>query len=226
MQQVPLDLQFPTPFGFDVFLIGGNLEAFSCLRDWACSPQREQALYLYGDTGVGKTHLLHACVASSQTAGLTSRYIDASQESLDGISQRYDLLAIDHIDSLSLDAQEQLFRLYNAQRESGGACLCAGRHAPTGMNLRADLQTRLAWGLSFPILPPDDADKVTLLRHRALQRGYPVTEDVCRYLVTHSQRDLASLTSLLDQLDRFALASKRPISIILAREWLRGHRPQ
>lgn len=222
IKQIPLDIQFPAPFGFDDFLIGPNLEAFDCLQALAQRGVPELAVYLFGAAGIGKSHLLRATVAAAQAHGLSASYVDARAEVLDEFAAGVDLLAVDHADALSPEAQITLFGLYNAQKERGAALLCAGRHAPAAMDIREDLRTRLAWGLVFQIVSPADEDKTALLQHRAAVRGYQVGEEVCRYLVTHGERDLGSLTTVLDQLDRAAISAKRALTLPFAREVLKG----
>jgi DnaA family protein len=221
MKQLPLDLQLPEPFGFDDFLIGPNLEAFLALKAASDGAPGDPVIYLWGNAGVGKRHLLHASVARAQAAGSSARYWDAAVERLDESAHGYALLAVDHVDGLDDAAQVVLFGLINAQREAGGVIVIAGFQPPRLQGLREDLRTRLGSGLVFEILPPDDEDKAALLRHRARARGCVVDEAVCRWLVTHHSRDLASLTRLLDELDRAALAAGRPMTLPFVRDTLR-----
>jgi DnaA family protein len=221
MKQLPLDLQLPEPFGFDDFLIGPNLEAFLALKSVADGAGDDAVVYLWGVPGVGKRHLLRATVARAAEAGISARYWDAAITPLDESAHGASLLAVDHVDALEPDAQIVLFGLINAQREAGGAIVMAGLQPPLRQwQLRDDLRTRLGSGLVYEILPPADDDKAALLRHRARARGCEVDEAVCRWLVTHRSRDLASLTRLLDELDRAALAAKRPLTLPFVRECL------
>lgn len=226
MQQLGLDLQLPDDFSFDNFLIGPNLAAFVSLKALASHSLPEQAIYLHGDAGHGKTHLLQAAVAWARQQGLRAQSLDARQtpdmhpEDTQGPPPH--LLVIDHLDSLDTAGQMEVFSLYNAQKERAAAILCAGSCPPAAMPLREDLQTRLAWGLTFPILPPEDEDKATLLRHRAAARGSRISEEVCRYLVTHSPRDLGSLVRLLYRLDHAAVAARRTINLPFVREYLKN----
>ncbi|MFC4160024.1 DnaA regulatory inactivator Hda [Chitinimonas lacunae] len=221
MRQLALDLQLPEPFGFDDFLIGPNLEVFTCLKDLADDRLPEKAAYLWGEAGVGKTHLLRATVARASEAGLHACYWDAALEPLGEMAHGYDLLAVDHIERLDQDGQVVMFGLYNAQRERGCALVAAGELPPARLPLRDDLQTRLGWGLVFHVEAPADEDKAALLRHRARVRGCEIGEEVCRYLVTHTSRDLGSLTRLIDRLDHAALAAQRPLTLPFVREALK-----
>jgi DnaA family protein len=221
MRQLALDLQLPAPVGFDDFLIGPNLEAFTALKELALGWPVERHVYLWGEAGVGKTHLLQATVAQAEASGLSARYWDARHTLLNETAHGDALIAVDHVDMLDEDSQVVLFGLINAQRERGAALIAAGPLPPVRLALREDLRTRLGWGAVYRLLPPDDDDKVALLRHHAARRGIRIDEMLARWLVAHHPRDLASLTALVDQLDRAALAAKRPLTLPFAREVLR-----
>jgi DnaA family protein len=221
MKQLPLDLQLPEPFGFDDFLIGPNLEVFLALKDLADGRSSESVIYLWGEHGVGKRHLLQATVARAQEAGYTAHYYDAARSPLEESAHGAQLIAVDHVDALDSESQILLFGLINMQRELGSAIVMSGVLPPMKQQLREDLRTRLGSGLVFEILPPADEDKAALLRHRARARGCDVDETVCRWLVTHRSRDLGSLTRLLDQLDREALAAGRPLTLPFIKDRLR-----
>lgn len=220
MKQLALDLQLPEPFDFDDFLIGPNLEAYLALQALAAREAPEGCVYLWGQAATGKSHLLKATVARAMAHGLFARYWDADQTPLDELAHGFELLAVDHVDALDAEAQIVLFGLINAQREAGRAIVSAGRLPPARLPLREDLTTRLGWGLVYEIGEPADEDKAVLLRHRARARGCAVDEAVCRWLVTHRSRDLGSLTLLLDQLDRAALAAGRPLTLPFVRDAL------
>jgi DnaA family protein len=102
--------------------------------------------------------------------------------------------------------------------------LAAGAASPAGLALREDLRTRLAWGLVYQLRPPSDADKALHLRSEAARRGLRLPDEVVGYLLTRLPRDLPSLNGVLDALDRYSLAAKRPITLPLVREALEARR--
>jgi DnaA family protein len=98
--------------------------------------------------------------------------------------------------------------------------LAAGRQAPAQLALREDLRTRLAWGLVYQLKPLSDTEKAAHLRDQAARRGLRLSDEVLAYLLTRLPRDLASLNHVLEGLDRYSLATKRPLTVPLVREAL------
>jgi DnaA family protein len=134
------------------------------------------------------------------------------------------LVIADDVEALDSEGQQQLFIAINAARDGGAPVLAAGVASPAGLALREDLRTRLAWGLVYQLRPLSDPDKALHLRSEAARRGLRLSEEVVGYLLTRLPRDLASLNGVLDALDRYSLAAKRPITLPLVREALEARR--
>ena len=126
------------------------------------------------------------------------------------------------MDRLDEAGQIALFNRINEARESGGCVLAAGPCPPAQLALRADLRSRLGWGLVYQVQPLSDAEKAVTLRAEAERRGLRITDEVLWYLLNHVRRDLPSLFAILDELDRKSLERQRPITLPLVRESLRG----
>jgi DnaA family protein len=126
-------------------------------------------------------------------------------------------VAADDVETLDATAQQALFNAINAAREGQSAVLATGSAPPAGLALRDDLRSRLAWGLVYQLRAPSDADKAAYLRAEAARRGLRLPEEVLAYLLSHVPRDLASLNAVLDSLDRYSLASQRPLTLPLVR---------
>jgi DnaA family protein len=86
--------------------------------------------------------------------------------------------------------------------------------------LRDDLRTRLGWGHVFALQPLSEAETRAALRREADRRGIVLSDEVMSHLLTHFERDMGSLTRLLDRLDHFSLARSRPITVPLLRAML------
>jgi len=195
--QLILDIAPAVEPDFDNYVAGPNAEALKRVRDLASNSLKEAVLYLWGEPGSGRTHLL-------QSAGKVSP----------------DLVIADDVDKLDEPAQQRLFAAINAAREGAPAVLAAGSQPPAQLALREDLRTRLAWGLVYQLKPLSDADKALHLRAEARRRGLRLSDEVVGYLLTRLPRDLPSLNSVLDALDRYSLAAKRPVTLPLIREAL------
>jgi len=212
MRQLILDLRPDAPPDFSNYLPGPNAEALAALRAHASGGAREPLLYLWGEAGVGKSHLLQAW-ASALGAALLPAGEPLPEPPVSA-------LAVDDVDALDADNQIRLFNLINSARERGDLLLVSGRLPPVSLALRPDLVTRLAQGLVFRLLPLSDADKAAALAVRAEGRGLRLPEEVTRYLLTHSRRDLPRLLATVDALDTFSLSRKRPVSVPLLKELL------
>lgn len=217
MRQLILDLRPDAPPDFSNYLPGPNVEALAALRAHEFGAAREPLLYLWGEAGVGKSHLLRAW-AGAVGAPL---FLDGATLPEPPIPA----LAVDDVERLDADNQIRLFGLINSAREQGGLLLASGTLPPARLALRPDLATRLAQGMVFRLLPLSDADKAAALVIRAEGRGLRLPEEVTRYLLTHSRRDLPRLLATVDALDTFSLSRKRPVSVPLLKEMLQQRLP-
>lgn len=217
MRQLILDLRLDAPPTFDNFLPGPNTEALAALRAHLPGAAREPLLYLWGEAGVGKSHLARAWAASVGAA------FHAAGATLP--EPPLAALAVDDVETLAADDQIRLFGLINAAREQGGLLLACGGLPPAQLALRPDLATRLAQGLVFRVQPLTDADKAAAMAIRAEARGLRLPAEVARYLLCHARRDLPSLLATVDALDTYSLSRKRQLSVPLLKEWLRQQLP-
>lgn len=184
----------------DNFVPGSNAELLATLRELAAGTLGESVIYLWGEPGSGRSHLLRA-------------------------SAREGLVCADDVERLDERGQIALFNAINRARETGGTVLAAGNAPPAQLALREDLRSRLGWGLVYQVKPLSDAEKALYLRAEAGRRGLKVPDEVLWYLLTHVRRDLHSLSALLDRLDRASLEQRRPITLPLVREALRSLEP-
>jgi DnaA family protein len=182
----------------------------------------ETGVMLWGEPGAGKTHLLRAAVGAAEPRG-GAAFIDAPEALAAWDPERLagrTLVAVDAIDRSTPDAQARLFTLFNALRERRGHLLVASRTPLAALPLRADLRTRLGWGLVYELVPLADADKPSALAAYARRRGFRLADEVIDYLLAHGRRDMATLLGALAALDRHSLATKRPITVPMLRGWL------
>lgn len=215
MQQLLLQLAPPPAPSLDNFVAGRNAAALQALRDIAAGSGSERFVYLWGEPGSGRTHLLRGLAQAARARN--ALYLDGAVDNAvadDGV------VAIDEVQRLGADDQINLFDLYNRVRAAGGALVASGDAAPAQLALRADLRSRLAWGLAFQLHPLSDAEKAAALRAHARERALALPEEVIAYLLLHARRDMASLIAILDALDHHSLQQKRPITLPLVRDAL------
>ncbi|HEV7476172.1 MAG TPA: DnaA/Hda family protein [Burkholderiales bacterium] len=197
MRQLPLEISPPAAPSLDNFVAGANAEALAAVRALAAGSLSEVIVYLWGERGSGRSHLLRAATRANPG-----------------------LIAADDVETLDPTAQQTLFNAINAARDGGPAVLAAGGAPPGQLTLRDDVRSRLGWGLVYQLRAPGDAEKAGHLRAEAARRGLRLPEEVLAYLLNHLPRDLASLNAVLDALDRYSLASQRPLTLPLVREAL------
>ena len=206
MSQLPLDFGPPPAAGFDNFVAGRNRECLQTLQALpsqlrAASDPSSRFVYVWGPAGSGKSHL--AAALQSQAAP--------------------GLVVDDDCQKLDAQAQEQLFHRFNAIAQSTGEALVTfGDQPPPRLSLMPELASRLAWGIVFGLEPLGDDELLAAMQAAAQERGLPVGEEVLGYLLRHTRRDMASLKTILDGLDRLSLERQRPVNLSLLRDLLKG----
>jgi DnaA-homolog protein len=193
MRQLALEISPPPEPTLENFVPGANAELLARLRELREGRFREAVLYLWGEPGSGKSHLLRACGAGG---------------------------AADDVQALSEPQQIALFNAINEARQSGGSVLAAGNAPPAQLPLRDDLKSRLAWGLVYEVKPLSDEERAQYLRGEAARRGLKLPEEVIAYLLTRMRRDLRSLSAVLDRLDQYSLETRRPITVPMLKDAL------
>lgn len=213
MSQLALDLLQPREPTLENFVAGRNAEALDALRRLARGALAERIVYLWGESGSGRTHLLAALARTPR----------GTRWSAGDAPEAPGLTVVDDVDRLDAAAQVALFNRLNAVRErADAACAVAGPLPPAQLALRDDLRTRLAWGLVYQLHALTDAEKAAALAAHAATRGVAVSDDLIPYMLTHLPRDLRTLVAALDALDAYALARRRALTVPLLREWLAG----
>lgn len=216
MKQLVFELAPPPAPTLDNFVTGPNAEAVAALRGLLDGSQPERFVYLWGGAGCGKSHLLRALVAHAWQACLVNVPDLQPEAELTGC----DAVLVDDVLALNADGQQRLFNLINRLRDGSGVLVVTGPYAPAHLNIRADLSSRLGQCLVFQVKCLSDEDKAQALIAHAQARSFTLPRDVANYLLRYWKRDLPSLMAVLDQLDRYSLEVKRPITVPLAREVL------
>jgi DnaA family protein len=206
MRQLLLDFDRAPAPTFANFVTGANAELAHALESASRGAFADRVIYVWGEKGAGKTHLLKAFVDAVRQ----SRYYQArslTPEDMRGV------LAVDDIERLPEDGQVALFNAFNER--AFDFLLVAASSSPRDVALRRDLATRLATGLTYRVAALTDAEKGSALAAHARTRGFSIPQDVTAYLLTHARRDMGSLIGALDSLDRYSMETGRPITIPL-----------
>ena len=223
-QQFVLDLASTEPPSFDNLVVGANAEPIATLGALAAGTLRENGILLWGAPGAGKSHLLRA---TATLAAATRPVIECFTPADIATASVPDaaLVIVDSIDKADPLAQGRLFTVLNELPSRGGQWLAAASVPPASLPLRDDLRTRVALGLVFEVIPLTDADKSRALSAYARERGFRLSDDVIGYLLAHGRRDMSTLVATLAALDRHSLATQRPITVPLLRDWLQQDPP-
>lgn len=217
MKQLALELAKPPAPTLDNFVAGDNAEVLAALRALAAGAG-ERFVYLWGGSGSGRSHLLQATLRALRASGRTVRAFNGFADG----TEPDDAVVADDVHRLDAAAQVALFNVCNTLREGAGVLLAAGDLPPARLQLRADLLTRLAWGLVYEVRALSEDDRRSALLGYAAARGFTLPVEVADYLLARVPRDLSSLRALVDTLDRVSLERKRAVTVPLAREVLQA----
>jgi DnaA-homolog protein len=208
LKQLLLDFtQAPDPT-FANFVPGDNAELAHVLESASGGHFGERVVYVWGESGAGKTHLLKAFTLACGDG--KARYLDAREYRPEDNAA---VLALDDIERMSDAQQVGLFNAFNEHAFS--FLLVAASSAPREVNLRRDLATRLATGLTYRVIPLSDEDKRAALAAHARVRGFDLSDEVAGYLLTHARRDMGSLMAALDAIDKYSLETGRVVTVPL-----------
>ena len=226
--QLTLSLSLSDEATFANFFVGKNATLLNALQALLHGEIPERVIYLWGEQGVGRSHLLQACCHSAHEQGMTVAYIPLrdhlllSPEVFDNLEQM-DWVVLDNVDAVLNHRgwEEALFHLYNRMRDAGKNMLVSGGVAPAGLAcLLPDLRTRLAWGLVFQVIGLSDEEKMQALQMRAHQRGLELSDEVAQFILRHHSRCTADLFAALTQLDQASMVAKRRLTIPFVKETL------
>lgn len=223
--QLPLGFEPGELFTFDSFVAGSNTVAAGLAQQTA-SGTGENQLYFWGETGLGKSHLLQASCNLAAKNQQTVCYLthaeifNQSADVFDGLEQ-LQLICLDEIDSWLNNAtwEVALFGLINRVRENNHRLIMASTQPPDEAFVSLpDLRSRLSWGPVFQIQSLTDKEKYHALRFRARQNGLELPEHVADYLMQRYPRDMFGLFERLALLDKASMAMQRRLTIPLIKE--------
>lgn len=219
---------------FETFVVGSNNQmAHAASLAVAQSPaQAYNPLFIYGDTGLGKTHLMHAIghailknnpdakIAYLSTEKFTNEFIQALQEnSLTRFRQRYrhvDVLLLDDVQFLASKEriQEEFFHTFNDLFEQGKQIvLSSDRRASEIQKLEARLVSRFEWGLPADIQPPDYETRVAILRTKAANLKFDIPPQVLQFIAQNIAKNIRRLEGALIKVASYSALTHKSIDL-------------
>ncbi|RKR02386.1 regulatory inactivation of DnaA Hda protein [Kushneria sinocarnis] len=225
--QLPLGVGLRDDATLAGFLPGANPALVERLRH-QLEPSGEPLLYLWGAPQSGRTHLLQAACHRADDLGRRALYLPLEDlghfppHMLEDL-ETLDLVAIDDLQSVMGRKrwEEGLFHCFNRLRDHDTRLIvaadCAPRQLPVGL---PDLASRLAWGETFHLRPLDDDGRLEALKLRARIRGMELPDEVARYILHRSPRQLTSLFDALARLDSASLSAQRKLTIPFVKQAL------
>lgn len=219
---------------FETFVVGANNQmAHAAALAVAQAPaQAYNPLFIYGNTGLGKTHLMHAIghailranpdarVAYLSTEKFTNEFIQALQEnSLTKFRQRYrhvDVLLIDDVQFLAGKEriQEEFFHTFNDLFESGKqVVLSSDRRASEIQKLEARLVSRFEWGLPADIQAPDFETRVAILRTKAASLKFNLPDPILNFIAQNISKNIRRLEGALIKVASYSALTSKPLDL-------------
>ncbi len=226
---------------FETFVVGTNNQmAHAAALAVAQAPaQAYNPLFLYGDTGLGKTHLMHAIghailranpdahIAYLSTEKFTNEYIQALQEnSVSKFRQRYrhvDVLLLDDVQFLAGKEriQEEFFHTFNDLFESGKQIIISSdRRASEIQKLEARLVSRFEWGLPADIQAPDLETRQAILRTKAASLKCNLSDQVLTFIATNVTKNIRRLEGALIKVASYTALTSKPMDVATAERLL------
>ncbi len=229
-EQVPIQFDIKAEQSFASFYIASHQEVIQHLTDTA-SGNGDQQLYLWGDKGLGKSHLLQACCQHAHQLALSAFYLPLPPDSLPAPEilqglEAFDLVCIDNIEYCAGNNAWELalFNFYNAHRQNNHHLVISAHCPPNYLAFQLpDLKTRMSWGLTLKLQALSDAESIMALICKAKYLGFEISPKVGDFLLKHYARDQHALWDLLPKLEQATLVAKRKLTIPFLKQVLDKH---
>ena len=226
-------------YTFDTFIVGpSNKFAHAAASAVASKPAiNYNPLFIYGNSGLGKTHLLYAICneIASRYPQMNIIYIKGDEftnEMIEAIRhgttqefrQRYrnaDILLVDDIQFIAgkESTQEEFFHTFNSLYESKRQIVLTSDRPPKDIaTLEERLLTRFEWGLTADIQPPDFETRLAIIRRKAELLDIQIPQDVCEYIANHLKNNIRQLEGTVKKMKAYHLLNGQAPSINTAKD--------
>jgi chromosomal replication initiator protein len=233
----PGQARLNSKYTFDTFVIGSsNRFAHAAAVAVAEAPAKAyNPLFVYGDSGLGKTHLLHAIghYAQSLYQGLKVRYVSSEEFTndfinmirdgkQDGFRRRYrdvDVLLVDDIQFLENKegTQEEFFHTFNTLHNASKQIVISSDRAPKRLvTLEDRLRSRFEWGLQTDVQPPELETRIAILRKKAVQDRLNAPPEALEYIASRISTNIRELEGALIRVTAFASLNRQSVDLQLA----------
>lgn len=225
-RQPPLRQEFlgGDQFTFDRFVVGPtNRIAYAAALAVSQNPAiKYNPLFIYGDSGLGKTHLLYSIANALRITRPDFRIVyikgdDFTNELINAIQsgsnsefrekfRMADLLLVDDIQFIAgkIQTQEEFFHTFNALYESGRQIVLTSDRAPKDMlRLEDRLKSRFEGGLMVDVQPPDYETRVAILKNKASRMGIPLAEEACVYIAENIKANIRQIEGILKKIQAY-----------------------
>ncbi len=233
----PTQARLNPKYTFETFVIGSsNRFAHAAAVAVAEAPAKAyNPLFVYGDSGLGKTHLLHAIghYAQSLYQGVKVRYVSSEEFTndfinmirdgkQDGFRRRYrdvDVLLVDDIQFLENKegTQEEFFHTFNTLHNASKQIVISSDRAPKRLvTLEDRLRSRFEWGLITDVQPPELETRIAILRKKAVQEGLNAPPEALEYIASRISTNIRELEGALIRVTAFASLNRQSVDLQLA----------
>ncbi|MFD0340974.1 chromosomal replication initiator protein DnaA [Streptomyces sp. NPDC127117] len=227
---------------FDTFVIGAsNRFAHAAAVAVAEAPAKAyNPLFIYGESGLGKTHLLHAIghYARSLYPGTRVRYVSSEEFTNEFINsirdgkgdtfrKRYrdvDILLVDDIQFLASkeSTQEEFFHTFNTLHNANKQIVLSSDRPPKQLvTLEDRLRNRFEWGLTTDVQPPELETRIAILRKKAVQEQLNAPPEVLEFIASRISRNIRELEGALIRVTAFASLNRQPVDLGLTEHVLK-----
>jgi chromosomal replication initiator protein len=244
-KSVPIDIELSKTakntilnpsYTFDSFVVGSsNQYAYTIAKSVAQKPGiMYNPAFIYGPTGLGKTHLIHAIGNYSQANGKTVIYATIEQfmndftynlrnQSMERFREKYrscDILLIDDAQFLSnkIQTQEEFFHTFNELHSAGKQIILTSDKPPKSINgLEERLQSRFEWGLIADIGLPELETKIAIIKKKCELDGIDLNDDIVNYIASNMGDNIREIESAIINLNAYASLMRQEITFEFAK---------